>query len=184
MRGYSVEVNSLSRVGFCVNVGFRAVGDGSDGPLAEPRKSILKAGGKEFPNRELQLKTKDLGGDSQSGKVSGTLGFRLDRRGAAKTGGEYVLEYGDTGENYQPQMKLRMGQKPTPHQAEVGQFLGGYLEKEQESSLKGAPRPQDKPGARMVEHAICLPGVPQQETSHDCGFFHLRANTARFATFR
>merc|ERR1712003_240273 len=24
-----------------------------------------------------------------------------------------------------------------------------------------------------VEDAICLPGVPQQETSHDCGFFIL-----------
>merc|ERR1719333_1166669 len=66
-----------------------------------------------------------------------------------------------------------MGQKPTQFQAQVGQFLGGYLEKEQESTLNGSKRPQEKAGADHVEAAICLPGVPQQETSHDCGFFIL-----------
>merc|ERR1719333_1952895 len=66
-----------------------------------------------------------------------------------------------------------MGQKPTQFQAQVGQFLGGYLEKEQESTLNGSKRPQDKSGAVQVATAICLPGVPQQETSHDCGFFIL-----------
>lgn len=175
LKGYPVEVSSLSRVGFCVNVNFRAWGDGSAGALTEPRKSRLKAGGREFANRELNARTKDLGGDNQPSNVVGSLGFRLDRRGAAKTGGEYVLDYGDVGDNYHPPLKLRMGQKPTPFQAEVGRFLGGYLEKEQVSILNGKPRPQPQDGATQVEQAICLPGIPQQETSHDCGFFILEA---------
>merc|ERR1712070_271079 len=66
-----------------------------------------------------------------------------------------------------------MGQKPTNFQAEVSKFLGGYLEREQQSSLNGKPRPQDKAGAVHVESGICLPGVPQQENGHDCGFFIL-----------
>merc|ERR1711879_945721 len=28
-------------------------------------------------------------------------------------------------------------------------------------------------GASLLEQAICLPGVPQQENGHDCGFFIL-----------
>lgn len=173
LKGYPAEVTRLDRQGFCVNIQFCAEGDGSSGPLAEPRRSRLKAGGREFGNRELLCKIKDLGGDSQPAYVEGTLGFRLDRRGAAKTGGEYILEYGDVGDNYHPPLRLRMGQKPTPFQAQVCQFVGGYLEKEQEGYLGGKQRPQNSSGSVQVETACCLPGVPQQETSHDCGFFIL-----------
>jgi len=173
LKGYSTEVTSLSRQGFCVNVQFSAQGDGTRGPLAEPRKSVLKAGGQDFKNRELNLKVKELGGDGTPSYVDGTLGFRLDRRGAAKTGGEYILEYGDVGDNYQPVLRLRMGQKPTHFQSQVGKFLGGYLEKEQSVLLNGAKRPQATSGAAAIETEICLPGVPQQENGHDCGFFIL-----------
>lgn len=173
LKGYPAEVTRLERQGFCINVHFSAEGDGTAGALTEPRRSRLKAGGREFGNRELSLKIKDLGGDSQPAYVEGTLGFRLDRRGAAKTGGEYILEYGDVGDNYQPLLRLRMGQKPSAFVAQVGQFLGGYLEKEQGSYLNGKKRPQEKSGSVQVECAITMPGVPQQETSHDCGFFIL-----------
>merc|ERR1712070_687775 len=66
-----------------------------------------------------------------------------------------------------------MGQKPTNFQAEVSKFLGGYLEREQQPYLNGKARPQDKSGSHHVESGICLPGVPQQENGHDCGFFIL-----------
>merc|ERR1719329_1877851 len=67
LKGYPAEVTKLERQGFCVNVHIRAEGDGSAGALAEPRKSRLKTAGGEFGNRELHLKIKDLGGDSQPG---------------------------------------------------------------------------------------------------------------------
>merc|ERR1711904_169254 len=63
-----------------------------------------------------------------------------------------------------------MGQRPTSFQAQVGSFLGGYLEKEQETMQleKGQGS-----SVQRIEAAVCLPGIPQQENSHDCGFFIL-----------
>lgn len=179
---YNVEVNGLSRVGFCVNVHFKAESDGSAGPLPEPRKSRLKAGGREFPHLELTLETRERGGEGRSGRFEGDLGFRLDRRGAAKTGGEYTLEYADPIESasqWQPPLRLRVGQQATAFQAELGRLLGGYLSREWELSGPGSVAGRHKgssataDAAARVERSICLPGVPQQETSHDCGFFIL-----------
>merc|ERR1712048_1240590 len=65
-----------------------------------------------------------------------------------------------------------MGQKPTAFQAQVAFFLGGYLGKERQ--LENGHTGKDvEDGPNRVEDAICLPGIPQQETSHDCGFFIL-----------
>jgi len=173
VEAYPVEVHSLSRIGFCVNVSFSSRGDGTAGQLAEPRLARLKAGGRVFVNTEMNLKARERGGDGKPGKLDGVLGFRLDRRGAAKTAGEYILEYGEP-EEYQPPLKLRMGQKPTPFQAQVGRFIGGYLSKEYvTSSARKLGEKMRENGAQRLEEAICLPGVPQQETSHDCGFFIL-----------
>jgi len=186
-QAYSVEVTGLSRVGFNMRVLLRAQGDGSSGAIAEPRRSRLRAGGREFPNAELDMRHCDRGADGIPGRLDGALGFRLDRRGAAKTGGEYVLDFGEAGEDYQPPLKLRMGQKPTEFQAEVAAFLGGYLAKErdgpgQTNGVQGARvdgaslaqlMAQAPPPTTRVEACTLLPGVPQQETSHDCGFFIL-----------
>eukprot|EP00971_Amphidinium_carterae_P242399 4813162-Amphidinium_carterae.1 len=166
------EVGNLSRIGFCVNLHFAARGDGTAGQLAEPRLARLKAAAEALCAADDEAR--DRGGDGKAGKLDGVLGFRLDRRGAAKTAGprklealgfavclnydvktqgEYILEYGEP-EEYQPALKLRsaadtddshckcalqtslvctvgsrMGQKPTPFQAQVGRFLGGYLTK-------------------------------------------------------
>lgn len=174
LASYPVEVKHLSRIGFNIKVYFSAEGDGTAGGLPEPRKSRVKAGGREFPNTEMDLKARDFGGDGRPGRLEGSLGFRLDRRGAAKTVGQYNLEFGDGSENYEPPLKLRMGDKPTTFQQQVAKFLGGYLEKEQELHSKGKDRHNGSGGtavATSVEDSICLPGVPQQETSHDCGFF-------------
>jgi len=174
MESYPVEVSALSRIGFCVNVSFCAKGDGTAGPLAEPWKARLKAGGREFMNRELDMKENERGSDGLPGRLEGALTFRLDRRGAAKTGGEYVLDYGE-GDDYQPQLRLRMGEKPTAFQAEVAHFLSGYLAREHEvatGKLEASSEPE-LPGNGILEREICLPGVPQQETSHDCGYFIL-----------
>lgn len=120
--------------------------------------------------------TEDYGGDARPGYLEGALSFRLDRRGAAKTvGGQYNLEFGDPNDGYEPpQLKLRIGEKPTPFQEQVAKFLGGYLDKERDLSF-GHPQDHSNGKAsnmsRNVEASICLPGVPQQETSHDCGFF-------------
>jgi len=177
---YKAEAYGLAREGFNVRVMFRAEGDGSSGPLADPKKARLKAGGREFSCWDTDLRANELGGSGRSGRLEGALGFRLDRRGAAKTGGEYVFEYGDVGENYQPPLRLRMGQKPTAFQAEVARFLGGYLAKERDVA-RGLGGCNGKSGTESAnfkagcndEAAICLPGVPQQETAHDCGFFIL-----------
>merc|ERR1711920_332154 len=119
-------------------------------------------------------KSRERGGPGKPGKLEGSLGFRLDRRGAAKTCGEYTLLYGDEKDNYQPELRLRMGEKPTSFQAEVGRFVGGYLAKEKElAGLAQGPQPGEQPKRTRLEETVCLPGVPQQETSHDCGFFIL-----------
>lgn len=173
---YTAEVFALSREGFNVRVMMRAQGDGSAGPLPEPRKSKLKAGGREFSNTDHEFKTRELGGVGQPGRLECSLSFRLDRRGAAKTGGEYVLAYGDVADNYQPPLKLRMGEKPTSFQSEVAHFLGGYLAKERETSLGLPPcngKVAEEPQTASLHSAVILPGVPQQETAHDCGFFIL-----------
>lgn len=171
-RAYAVEVSGLSRVGFNMKVLVRAQGDGSSGAIAEPRRSRLRAGGREFPNAELDMRHCDRGADGIPGRLDGALGFRLDRRGAAKTGGEYVLDFGEAGDDYQPPLKLRMGQKPTEFQAQVATFLGGYLAQERDGSgqTNGIQASQS---TTRVEACTLLPGVPQQETSHDCGFFIL-----------
>lgn len=177
LEGYFCEVSELSRTGFCVNVHFRAQGDGTAGAIDQPRKSRLKAGGREFPNLEMNLTTRERGGDGKPGVLEGEIGFRLDRRGAAKTGGEYMLEFGGAGEDYQPALRLRMGQKPTNFQAEVSRFLGGYLAREWEVASGAAQTVIDVAhedcDQSKLDAAMCLPGVPQQETSHDCGFFIL-----------
>merc|ERR1711920_775550 len=119
-------------------------------------------------------KSRERGGPGKPGKLEGSLGFRLDRRGAAKTCGEYTLLYGDEKDDYQPELRLRMGEKPTTFQAEVGRFVGGYLAKEKEiAGLAKGPQPGEQPRLTRIEQTVCLPGVPQQETSHDCGFFIL-----------
>lgn len=171
----SAEVRGLSRVGFDVKVFFKSQGDGTQGALPEPSNSWLKAGGREFGNTDLELKSRERGGYGKPGKLEGALGFRLDRRGAAKTCGEYTLQYGDSTDEYQPELRLRMGEKPTTFQAEVGRFLGGYLSKEREAAFPGQKASKDNDTQRptRIESAVCLPGVPQQETSHDCGFFIL-----------
>jgi len=171
-QAYTVEVNGLSRVGFNMKVLVRAQGDGSSGAIAEPRRSRLRAGGREFPNAELDMRHCDRGADGIPGRLDGALGFRLDRRGAAKTGGEYILDFGEAGDDYQPPLKLRMGQKPTDFQAQVATFLGGYLAKEREGSGQTNGM-QASQFTTRVEACTLLPGVPQQETSHDCGFFIL-----------
>mmetsp|Transcript_174835 Transcript_174835/g.425375 ORF Transcript_174835/g.425375 Transcript_174835/m.425375 type:complete len:628 (+) Transcript_174835:160-2043(+) len=176
LEGYPAEVFGLSREGFNVRVLLRARGDGSAGPLPEPRKSRLRAGGREFGNTDHEFKTRDLGAAGKPGCLECSLSFRLDRRGAAKTGGEYVFAYGDAADSYQPALKLRMGEKPTAFQAEVARFLGGYLAKERETALGLPPcggKEAEEPKATQLESAVCLPGVPQQETAHDCGFFIL-----------
>merc|ERR1712039_342138 len=171
---YPCEVKGLSRVGFDIKVFFRAHGDGTQGALPDPGTARLKAGGREFGNTDLELKARERGGFGKPGKLEGALGFRLDRRGAAKTCGEYTLLYGDSAEDYAPELRLRMGEKPTPFQAEVGKFLGGYLSKEREAAFPGQRAAKDDPSRpTRIESAVCLPGVPQQETSHDCGFFIL-----------
>eukprot|EP00929_Paragymnodinium_shiwhaense_P048689 TRINITY_DN24585_c0_g1_i2.p1 TRINITY_DN24585_c0_g1~~TRINITY_DN24585_c0_g1_i2.p1 ORF type:complete len:678 (+),score=185.54 TRINITY_DN24585_c0_g1_i2:101-2134(+) len=174
-KAYSIEVTALSRVGFAINVNFCAQGDGSSGPLAQPGKSRLRAGGRTFPCLEQDLKSRERGGDGKAGHFEGQLSFRLDRRGAAKTVGEYFLDYGEPGDDYQPQMRLRMGEKPNTCQAEVARYLGGYLAKEWEVFTGTAAKDcdEDLGATSKTEEAICLPGVPQQETSHDCGFFIL-----------
>lgn len=172
-KGYYVSVAGLSRVGFCVNVSFGAGGDGTAGPLSEPRRSCLRAGGREFPSLELDLKVGKSGGDGEPGRFDGTLGFKLDRRGAAKTVGCYNLCYGEPTDDYQPQIGLRMGEKPTAFQKEVSRYLGGYLAREWEMHAHTPAQAAPQGSVTKVEEAICLPGVPQQETSHDCGFFIL-----------
>lgn len=176
LESHPAEVRGLSRVGFDVKVFFRSHGDGTYGALPEPRNSRLKAGGREFDNTDLELKSRERGGHGKFGRLEGSLGFRLDRRGAAKTCGEYTLMYGDANDDYQPELRLRMGEKPTSFQAEVGRFLGGYLAKEREIAF-GTKAPdgdaQMYGSTSRIQEAVCLPGVPQQETSHDCGFFIL-----------
>lgn len=166
-------MSGLCRVGFNIKVFFSAKGDGSAGALPEPRRSRLRAGGRVFANTETDLKVREPGGDGKPGRLEGALSFRLDRRGAAKTVGQYNLEFGDQADSYEPQLKLRMGEKATNFQAQVAKFLGGYLDRERELTFGVLEDANGKhhDASRSVEAAICLPGVPQQETSHDCGFF-------------
>jgi hypothetical protein len=133
----------------------------------------MKAGGRVFQNTEVELKARERGGVGKPGRFEGSLGFRLDRRGAAKTVGQYNLEYGDKSDNY-PQLKLRMGEKPTAFQVQVAQFLSGFLDRERELTQGSRSKAYANGSAgAFVNAAICIPGVPQQETSHDCGFFIL-----------
>mmetsp|Transcript_37020 Transcript_37020/g.78504 ORF Transcript_37020/g.78504 Transcript_37020/m.78504 type:complete len:697 (-) Transcript_37020:294-2384(-) len=165
---YPLEVNCLARVGFNIKVFFSASGDGSSGGLPDPKTCKLRAGGRVFPVSEAELKVRALGGPGQAGKLEGSVGFRLDRRGAAKTVGQYMFEFGDSAEDYEPPMKLRMGEKPTSSHSGVANFLGGYLDKEFQSTF---PSGGDGQALKLLRQCTSLPGVPQQETSHDCGFF-------------
>jgi len=165
---YPVEVSSLARVGFCAFVYFRAQGDGSWGPLGDPRESTMQVQGRAFVEPELDLRARDCGGEGRPGLLEGTLEFGLDP--AARSSGEYILEYGGAG-TYEPQLKLPIRRDPTPYQGEVAHFLGGFLSKEWEKSLGVEQANGSAPSAPPAQ--LRLPDVPQQETSHDCGYFIL-----------
>mmetsp|Transcript_51719 Transcript_51719/g.93198 ORF Transcript_51719/g.93198 Transcript_51719/m.93198 type:complete len:801 (+) Transcript_51719:279-2681(+) len=164
-QAYSVEVSSFSRSGFVALANFRAQGDGSAGPLMDPRKSRLQIGARMLRDPELDLKTRQYGDNGKPGVLEGTLEFAFDS--SARICGEYVLHYAGFGE-YKPALKLELRREPNPSQTQVAQLLGGYIGKEWEISSSSSSYKDER-----VADSLVLADSPQQETSHDCGFFIL-----------
>lgn len=168
--GYPLEVTSLYRQGFAAFLRFRARGDGTCGPLPDPRKSRLIAGGRECSKAHAILTTEQRGGNRIAGLIEGTLEFDLDS--SVRTCGEYTFEFGEPG-TYSPAVRLNVHRTPGPVQKEVAHLLAGYVSKEWELSEAGrqdASLPAEYDASRLE---LRLPDAPQQETANDCGYFIL-----------
>lgn len=190
---YQLEVMSLYRQGFGAYLRIRAWGDGSVGPLPDPRKSQLVAGGRFFTRPALNMTVDQRGSYGCSGRMEGTLEFSLD--GASRVTGEYTLDFGDESGSYTPSPKLSVTREASNFQKSVAQYLGGYIGKEWEAAnaRESAAKANGNDGAldldtepaesttsvvepyddTRVNASLRLPDVPQQETSNDCGYFIL-----------
>ncbi|CAK9093768.1 ULP_PROTEASE domain-containing protein [Durusdinium trenchii] len=160
---YFVEVSSFSRSGFVALINFRAQGDGSLGPLLDPRLSRLEFGHRVIKEPELDLKVRNYGDHGVPGVLEGTLEFAFDSstRSRARICGEYTLHYAGVAEY------KRLGEVLWIVQQMVE---GGYCGKECEihAPADGQPYADEK-----VAAGLQLPDTPQQESAHDCGFFIL-----------
>jgi len=171
-QAYTVEVASLYRQGFAAFVRFRALGDGSQGALPDPRSARLRANGREWTKPQASLAIDQRGSFGVPGRMEGILEFTLDSE--AQTVGDYIFEFGDPG-TYAPTLVLTIKREPDKFQKEVTNFLAGYVAKEWEVASVGegtTSRPRDYSVDRL-EGRLCMPDVPQQETANDCGFFIL-----------
>lgn len=162
---YFVEVSSFSRSGFVALIAFRAQGDGSLGPLLDPRLSRLQFGHRVIKEPELDLKVRNYGDHGVPGVLEGTLEFAFDS--STRICGEYTLHYAGVGE-YKPALKLELRREPNQSQLQVSKLLGGYCGKEFELSESAGSY-----GDAQVAEALQLADTPQQESAHDCGFFIL-----------
>lgn len=169
--GYPLELLGLTRRGIFVQVHFRAKGDGSAGPLPDPRHAKLTTGGREFSNPYVvEMKVDQRGDVGRPGQIEGTIEFALDSPARMCT--EYTLHYGGPGV-YSPEPRLTMRRDPGSFQKEVSRFLGGYMAKEWEVSRQEGSDQRRAYNVLQVESEVRLPDVPQQETSNDCGYFIL-----------
>jgi len=160
---YTVTVKKVEQAGYLVIVSFRAVGDGTLGPLQKPGASRLVADGVECKNPQLALRINMAGGDGVAGEYDGTLSFSLDGRVRSSS---FVLHYGETG--YSP---ITLQFDPfalTKLQKDVSRFVGGYLAKEWEVNGPDRKKRYEKTSARAL-----VADVHQQENLNDCGVFVL-----------
>eukprot|EP00439_Symbiodinium_sp_Y106_P077180 s315_g16.t1 len=165
IEAYSVEISSFSRSGFVALVGFRAQGDGSLGPLVDPRLSRLQFGHRIIKDPELDLKVRNYGDFGVPGVLEGTLEFAFDS--STRICGDYMLHYGGVAE-YKPALKLELRREPNQSQQQVSRLLGGYCAKEWELANPETPYKDS-----LIAGALQLADTPQQESAHDCGFFIL-----------
>ncbi|CAE7298105.1 unnamed protein product [Symbiodinium pilosum] len=165
IEAYSVEISSFSRSGFVALVGFRAQGDGSLGPLVDPRLSRLQFGHRIIKDPELDLKVRNYGDFGVPGVLEGTLEFAFDS--STRICGDYMLHYGGVAE-YKPALKLELRREPNQSQQQVSRLLAGYCGKEWETASPDAPYKDS-----LIAGSLQLPDTPQQESAHDCGFFIL-----------
>lgn len=171
MTNYPLEVTGLARQGVFASVKFKALGDGSVGPLVDPKRSRLTIDGREFGSPRLELSIDERGEFGKAARCEGSLEFGLES--TLKTCGEYTVEFGGTG-MYGPTPRLCIRRQVSSYQKEVARFLGGYMAKEWETG-KGSEDAEQKSEYKtaQVESQIVLPDVPQQETANDCGYFIL-----------
>lgn len=162
---YTVEISSFSRSGFVALIAFRAQGDGSLGPLLDPRLSRLQFGHRVIKEPELDLKVRNYGDHGVPGVLEGTLEFAFDS--STRICGEYTLHYAGVAE-YKPALKLELRREANQSQQQVSRLLGGYCGKEYEISGGGEAYSDEQ-----VQEGLQLPDTPQQESAHDCGFFIL-----------
>lgn len=172
---YSVEVMGLYRQGFGASLRFRATGDGSDGPIPDPRKSRLTAGGVEFTRPQLVATLDQRGSQGVAGRVEGVLEFSLGS--SSRTSGDYSFDFGEHN-SYGPPARVQVRRERNKFQSDAVRFLGGFVAKEWETAGTGeANEESQKRNAsydeRRLDAGFRMPDVPQQETANDCGFFIL-----------
>eukprot|EP00439_Symbiodinium_sp_Y106_P061111 s486_g9.t1 len=160
---YTVTVKKVEQAGYLVIVSFRAVGDGTLGPLQKPGASRLVADGVECKNPQLALRINMAGGDGVAGEYDGTLSFSLDGRVRSSS---FVLHYGETGYSpitlqFDPFALTKLQKDP-----DVSRFVGGYLAKEWEVNGPDRKKRYEKTSARAL-----VADVHQQELSPTAVFF-------------
>lgn len=170
---YPLDVINFSRQGPVGIVTFRAQGDGSSGPIADPQLSRLRAPGKTAADPYNNLTINEPGADDVPGEIEGTLEFDLGS--TCSIAGDYSFEFGGPG-LYQPISRFRLQPESTPFQKEVGSFMGGYLAQEWDTAMPSADEdadPSSNSWATFMEGRVLRPDVPQQENANDCGYFIL-----------
>lgn len=167
--GYCLEIVGFSRVGFIAIVHFRAYGDGSVGPVPDPRGSKLILGGRVFSDPLTDLKVNQPGSDGSPGVIEGTIEFGLNS--TVRTSGEYIFEYGGSCDFGAP-LRFKVTRDRGPCHEQVVNFLGGYLAKESQA-INGSSGLASVLDESRVREGLRLVDCPQQECAHDCGYFML-----------
>jgi len=162
LMSYSIEVTKIEQAAHRLWVYFDCAGDGSHGPLPDPRSSTLQVDKADVVrNPELAL-TINNNVPGQPGRYEGQLEFALDGRcKASNFDFHYCPGFGFD------EIPLQFDAfHLSKMQKNVTRMLGGFLKKEWDKEGHKASFDKKKVRAAMVN-------APQQENLYDCGVFVL-----------
>jgi len=162
LMSYSIEVTKIEQAAHRLWVYFDCVGDGSHGPLPDPRGSTLAVDKSSVvTNPDLAL-TVNNNMPGQPGRYEGQLEFALDGRCKASN---FDFHY-SPGFGFD-EIPLQFDAfNLSKVQKNVTRMLGGFLKKEWEKEEHKASFEKKRVRAAMVN-------APQQENLYDCGVFVL-----------
>lgn len=159
---YSLDVTKIEQAAHRLWIYFDVSGDGSCGPLPDPRTSTLTIDQSTLAKPPSLALTINLNEPNQPGRYQGQLEFELDGRCKASL---FHFTY-SPGFGF-PSIQLEFDAfSLSKMQKNVTRMTSGFLKKEWEKENRKIAYDKSKVRAAMVN-------APQQENLYDCGVFVL-----------